>query len=737
VAVSLTELLNRARWVKRILFLCDRRELRKQAKNVFGEFLADAPLAIVGTKTASDRHQRVYLATYPAMRQVFQTFDVGFFDLIIADESHRSIYNTYGDLFQYFDCLQIGLTATPVEFVSRNTYRMFDCEDQSPTAYYSLEQAVKEGYLVPFEVYTHTTQFLRGGIKYQDLNEEQRKQLEDDGENPQLFDYEAEDIDRQIFNKDTNRAVLRNLMEAGIRDGSGQRVGKSIIFARSHAHAMLLRELYDEMYPQYGGKFCQVIDHYDPRAEQLIDDFKGAGSNDALTIAISVDMLDTGVDIPEIVNLVFAKPIKSKVKFWQMIGRGTRLCLDLFGLGQHKKMFRIFDHWGNFDYFDLHYIPTDNAPGKALMQQVFEGRIDVAATALAQSELDAFKAVVKVLREDIAALPEESIPVREKWKEVRVATSPGALEAFNPATVALLRRDVAPLMQWINIRGHAEAYSLDLLVARLQVELMRKSSRVQDLKDELLARVVVLQPHLNPVRERAETIKRVKSSAFWAKATVRDLEELRLELRGIMHLRQKPTGPTGIPPKVVDIHEDKAKYEVTRRSASLKTIDMKAYEKRVEEALIQLFDRDPTLQKIRAGEPVTEADLKSLTSLVLTQNPDINLGLLRDFYAETAIPLDYIIRSIVGMDAAAVRMRFEAFTQRYPSLTPKQIRFLGLLQNHIARHGSIEVARLYDDPFTLVDADGLDGVFADEHQATELIGLINTFQPKNDNKETY
>src|SRR5207249_2028936 len=254
------------------------------------------------------------------------------------------------------------------------------------------------------------------------------------------------------FNKDTNRKILRNLMENGIQDATGQRAGKSIIFARSHEHAVLMRELFDEMYPQYGGRLCQVIDTYDPRAEQLIDDFKGGGGNDDFAIAISVDMLDTGIDIPEIVNLVFAKPIKSKVKFWQMIGRGTRLCPDLFGSGLHKKVFRIFDHWGNFDYFDLRYIAAEPTPGKALMQQVFEARIDLAATALAQSEPDAFKVAVKVLREDIAGLPEESIPVREKWKEVRVASDTGKLDAFAPSSVAILRQEIPPLMQWGNIR---------------------------------------------------------------------------------------------------------------------------------------------------------------------------------------------------------------------------------------------------------------------------------------------
>ncbi|HDZ61784.1 MAG TPA: DUF4145 domain-containing protein, partial [Nitrospirae bacterium] len=316
VAIGLTDLLIRAGWVKRVLFLCDRKELRKQAKNVFNDFINE-PLTIVRAGTAKDRTKRIYLATYPAMMKIFETFDVGFFDLIIADESHRSIYNRYRDLFVYFDCLQIGLTATPVEYVARNTYRIFDCEDKHPTAYYSIERAVGEEYLVPYEVFTHTTAFLRSGIKYSQLTDEQRRQLEEDGEDPETFDYDATDVDRQIFNRDTNRAILRNLMENGLRDATGQRPGKSIIFARNHKHAILLSELFDQMYPQYGGSFCQVIDNYDPRAEQLIDDFKGYGNNKDLTVAISVDMLDTGIDVPEIVNLVFAKPIKSKVKFWQ------------------------------------------------------------------------------------------------------------------------------------------------------------------------------------------------------------------------------------------------------------------------------------------------------------------------------------------------------------------------------------------------------------------------------------
>lgn len=724
VAISLVDLLLRAGWVKRVLFLCDRKELRKQAKNVFNEFINE-PMTIVRAGTAKDRTKRIYLATYPAMMKIFQTFDVGFFDLIIADESHRSIYNRYHDLFQYFDSFQVGLTATPVDFISRNTFRLFDCEEQDPTAYYPLERAVDEGYLVPYEVYTHTTNFLRSGIKYSQLTDEQRQQLDDDGEDPETFDYDATQVDKQIFNKETNRAILRNLMEHGIRDASGQKVGKTIVFARSHQHALLLSQLFDEMYPQYGGNFCQVIDNYDPRAEQLIDDFKGDGGNKDLTIAISVDMLDTGIDVPEIVNLVFAKPVKSKVKFWQMIGRGTRLCKHLLGPDRHKTVFRIFDHWGNFEYFDQNRPEAEPVQGKPLMQRVFEARIELAETALAKAELAIFEKAIILIGKDLASLPEQTIAVREKWQEKRSVSRPEVLNQFSPATVQVLKREMAPLMQWVPIRDHVDAYEFDLLVATMQTELLRGSGVFADQQGDLINRVATLLMHLNPVRAKAETIKKVQQPAFWESVSVSALEEVRQELRAIMHHRQKgDVDPSQ--PKIVDVSD--GEIEFTQRKANLKEVDMAAYKRRVEEALQELFTSSPTLQKIRAGEPVTAGDLNALISLVLTQHPGVNLELLKEFYAETAAPLDFIIRSLIGMDPEVVKRHFALFVQRYPKITANQTLFLSLLQNHIAKYGTIELAKLYEPPFTNINSDGLDGVFTDEQQIDDLLTIIQTFQ---------
>jgi len=727
VAIALAELLIRAGWVKRVLFLCDRRELRKQAKNAFSDFLSE-PIRIVSSRVNQSASERIFLATYPAMQKVHQSFDVGFFDLIIADESHRSIYNIYGDMFHYFDCLQIGLTATPIDFVSRNTFSLFGCEGQLPTANYDLEQAVQDGFLTPFEVFEHTTQFLREGIRLDILTKDQIQELEEQGEDPAQYDFSSEQIDKIIYNKDTNRAILRNLMENGIRDATGQLPGKSIIFARNHQHAVLMRQMFDEMYPQYGGRFCQVIDNYDPRAEQLIDDFKGDGANSELTIAISVDMLDTGIDIPEILNLVFAKPVRSPVKFWQMIGRGTRLKPDLFGPGKDKKTFRIFDHWGNFERFEMGYRPAEPTVSKPLLQLVFEERVLVAETALRMSEVAIFDEVIELIAKDIEALPEESVSVREKWREKRAVAVPATLRAFAPATVAMLRQVIAPLMQWRNVRGLSDAYALDLLMARAQIAVLRNSGDVADLKIDLLDRLSALQMHLNPVREKAEVIKRVKSDEFWNGVTVIDLESVRKPLREIMHHRDRQGG-TPLPAKIIDVTEDAAGFQTNRRATTLKTVDMKAYQQIVEGELKRHFDTNPTLKKIRAGEAVSEADIQALVSLVLIQSPNPSRDVLEEFFADTALPLDFAIRSIVGLDPEAVAARFAEFARRHPTLTAKQTRFLGLLQNHIARFGSVTLDRLYEQPFTVVDADGLDGVFEKPEEIDDLLDILSIFAP--------
>lgn len=731
VAISLCEVLLRAKWAKRVLFLCDRTELRKQAHNAFRAHLPDEPRTYITSATSKDRENRIYLATYPAMMGCYESFDVGFFDLIIADESHRSIYNRYRELFSHFDCLQVGLTATPVERIAQNTYKIFGCEDRDPTAYFSIEQAIKSTppYLVPFEVITHTTPFLRKGIKYSEMSREQQQQLEEYEADPEAIEFDKSDVDKAVFNKDTCRVILRNLMENGIRDATGTRVGKSIIFARNHNHAVLLQNLFDEMYPQYGGQFCRVIDNYDPRAEELIDDFKGEGSNPDLTIAISVDMLDTGIDVPEIVNLVFAKPVYSCVKFWQMIGRGTRLCENLFGPGKHKTHFLIFDHWKNFENFAEHYKAAEPKQSKSLPQIAFENRIKLAEDALNQANPEGFELAISLIAKDIADLPGNTIAVKEKWKEIKAVSNPERLRHFDAATKAMLLNEIAPLMQWRNIGGNDAAHKFDLLVCRMQTEHLKQSASFDDLTNELRAQLDDLPMNLSQVKAVAPLIVEARKNEFWTDATVGKLEDMRCQLRGVMQFRQSGGGSGRLPPKVIDIKEDRSLTETAKYAVNLEGLELAAYRNRVEKVLRELFETNDTLKRIKNGQPVSDSDLEALSSLVLTQDPMLNLKDLLEYYPDCAGQLDLAIRGIIGLDAAAVGKRFTTFVQQHPTMNSAQIRFLNLLQNHIAKYGSIELDRLYEAPFTTIHTDSIDGLFTNREQSNALIDIINQFQP--------
>lgn len=723
VAIALAELLMRAGFAKRILFLCDRKELRRQAKNTFTQFMPDCNVTVLSRH--KDIGAQVVLATYPAMMKRFQDYDVAWFDLVIADESHRSIYNKYRDLFLYFDALQLGLTATPRHKVSHNTYAMFDCKAEDPTYFYEYERAVDEGYLVDFTPIAVTSRFLREGIHSDQLSEKEKQRLEEEGIDPESLDIEAERLDKQAYNKDTNRKILQNLMENGLRDATENGPGKSIIFARNHVHAELLGKLFQEMYPEFGPNYCVVIDNYNPCAEQLIDDFKTPGADPV--IAVSVDMLDTGIDVPEVLNLVFAKPVKSYVKFWQMIGRGTRLCKDLHGPGKDKARFYLFDHWGNCEYFDTARALEEASSSVSLLERLFEARLVLAETALNKYDKDSFERTVPLIRAMLKGLPDNSLPVQEKYRHKLFALSGSTLEQFEPATVEVLRRELAPLMRYVSIRGEKDAYAFDLLLTELQSALLRESAGVEGLRAELDNALAGLQTNITAVRDKFEHIKTLREEHFWQQALpelVPALEEKRQTLRGIMQYSLAPGKPPGLPPLVLDIADSDVRYTVggrLRPSAQ----DMREYRERVRGVLEPHFLTDPTLRKLRRGEGLTDGDFDRLASLVLTQNAGVDLADLRDFYPATP-QLEKELRAIVGMDAEVVRERFAMFFHNHPSLSSLQIAFLNLLQKHIQAYGPVRLENLYEAPFTHMNAEGPDGVFPEEEQMRDLIHVLHS-----------
>ena len=469
-AMAIIDGLIKANWVKRILFLVDRDELRKQSNNAFKNHLDSLSRILINSETKGEQNKKVYIATYPAMMQAYHLYTPGFFDLIIADESHRSLYNVYKEILDYFDAFQIGLTATPVNYISRNTFTLFGTDDQNPTFNYDIDDAVAEKHLVPYKVKKVQTGFLDRGIKYKDLSPEQRRALEEQVENAEAANFESNDLEVTITNKETNRKIIKTLMDDGLKDNNGN-LGKTIIFARNHKHGELIETLFNEMYPEYKGKYARLIDSHDPNASLLLDNFKGETQDNEINIAISVSMLDTGVDVPELLNLVFAKPIYSKVKFWQMIGRGTRLCKNLLASGKDKEHFVIFDNYENFEFFGENpegYVPKEQP---SLYERLFEARIILAEKAKEIENNEIFNNTVKLIKNDIKTLPEKSVDVMDKAMLINdVLTNELYWQNFDENFVDMLMKKIKPLMKRQKTSFELDkALQFDIQVTQLQV----------------------------------------------------------------------------------------------------------------------------------------------------------------------------------------------------------------------------------------------------------------------------
>lgn len=726
VAIALSKLMGEANWAKRILFLCDRKELRRQALTNYKALLPSEPRHSIGETGDIDEHATIYVATYPGMMNRFQQLDVGYFDMIIADESHRSIYNKYRDIFDYFDALQVGLTATPVEFVNRNTFTLFGCEEKTPSFAFTFDDAISHQppFLCEYEAKEITYGFIREGLAYDDLNEEQQAQLEEDlgEEKAKLTKVKGKNIGKDLFSEDTDRRILENLMQNGIKDATGSQIGKTIIFAQNQKHADHLHKVFCDHWPQYGAKACKVIHNKVTRADTLIDNFKKEVTD--FRIAISVDMLDTGIDVPEVVNLVFAKPVRSKVKFWQMIGRGTRLSENLFGPGQHKTKFLIFDHYENFTYFKESYKEVENAYSTPLLQQVFEARIQLAEVALKQQDLNALEGVTKLLRADVTALPEKALAVRRELKTVHQLQQTELIEHFQPATIAILKDKMAPLMAQRPLKCK-DASQWDLMMAQAQIAQLQGSAELENIKSEVLGRVSLLAINLDVVKRQIQNIEGIKTQAFWLECNFEKLEEKRIDMRSIMQYRQKGQVPPSLgnnSTKTVD--EGETTYTVHRPIVS--DDNVLAYKLELKRTLEGLMEKSDVLKAINNGQQVTEAQLQQLTSTILSTNPNVPPDVLNDFYGRTAEDLAVTIRELIGLQPEAVNNHFQSFLHNHPALSAVQVKFLNLLKGHIANNGTIEIKELYAAPFTSLNPAGPDGVFS-ESDVDDLIAVLKPY----------
>lgn len=715
-AIALADLLMRAGWVKRTLFLADRIALVKQAVSAFKTHLP----AVATVDLTSDRQAegRVYVSTYPTMMGLIgegqagelKRFGPGFFDLVVIDEAHRSVYQKYRSIFAYYDSLLLGLTATPKDEVDRNTYSLFDLKPGVPTDEYSLEEAVADGYLVPLRAIAVPLKFPRKGLKYADLSEEEQEQWDEqdwgDGEPPEEVDAEA--VNRWLFNADTVDKMLETLMTKGRRVAGGDRIGKTIIFAKNNEHAEFIVERFDVNYPQYAGSFARAVTYRTEYAQSLIDDF--SVKEKAPHIAVSVDMLDTGIDVPEVVNLVFFKVVRSRTKFWQMLGRGTRLCPGLYGPGQGKKDFFVFDCCGNFDFFSQEIEPSKGSTPPSLTQRLFSERIELLLALDESGAGDAERVrgeTVALLREQVAGMNPDNFLVRPHREKVERYRERVAWDELDQASAAELANQLADLPTAAQDDDES-AKRFDLIVLQLQLCRLRGEGGEERLKRQVqvVAAGLLEQTAIPVIGERQLLLEELAGEEWWVGVTVPMLEAARLRVRSLVRLLEKRKRSA----IYTDFVDELGEVEEVKLPGISAGLDHEGFRERVKSRLESDGDRHVAVRKLRENVPLTPADQEELERIVIEADPmgrDYLNRLRGDSYG-----LGEFIRSLVGLDRSALVDAFSEFLEQ-DAYSPAQLDFINLLIDHLATNGLMDPDGLYEPPFADVVPQGPEELFPD------------------------
>ena len=720
--IALTDLLMRAGWVKRVLFLADRTALVNQAVNAFKTHLPDSgPVNLV---TEGSEQGRVYVSTYQTMVGKIdeylsdgkRRFGVGHFDLVVIDEAHRSVYRKYRGIFDYFDSLLVGLTATPKDEVDKNTYDLFDLETGVPTDAYSLDDAIRDGYLVPPRGVSVPLKFVREGVRYDDLSEDEKDEwdeldwgVDDDGvpiEPPD--EVNAAELNKWLFNEDTVERVLVYLMTEGIRVADGDRLGKTIIFAKNQRHADYIKQRFDVNYPALdAGHFARVITHQVNYAQSLIDDF--SNEDKAPHIAISVDMLDTGIDVPEIVNLVFFKLVRSKTKFWQMLGRGTRLRKDLFGLYNDKTSFNVFDFCGNLEYFSQQLDQADSSGRPPLHEILFAARLELldaldGTEALASERSD----VAAILHEAVASMNENNFLVRPHLELVERFRTPEAWDTITVEDLAALKQRVAGLPDQLDPENE-DAKRFDVVMLNAQLGLLRhepfEQQRTRVIR--IASALEDLGTAIPAVAEQLDLIAEIQTDEWWTDVTFPMLEDARKRLRNLVQIAE-PVHKTVLYSDFVDTMGESTEIELLGMGGSAGTYEFEQFRKKAQRFLNEHLAND-IVAKVRSGEPLTAADMDELQRVLVAAG----IGDTETFAqaSERAGSFALFIRTLVGLDRAAAKRAFATFLndKRY---SLNQINFVNLVINYLTQHGTIDPARVYDSPFTNYAPQGPEHLFA-------------------------
>lgn len=735
--IALTDLLMRAGWVKRVLFLADRTALVNQAVNAFKAHLPDsAPVNLV---TEPNEDGRVYVSTYQTMvgkideyrNDGARRFGVGHFDLVVIDEAHRSVYRKYRGIFDYFDSLLVGLTATPKDEVDKNTYDLFDLETGVPTDAYSLDEAIKDGFLVPPRGVSVPLKFVREGIRYDDLSEDEKDAWddldwgEDDDGNPAEppDEVNAAQLNKWLFNEDTVDRVLQHLMTEGIKVAGGDRLGKTIIFAKNQRHADYIKERFDANYPALdAGNFARVITHQVRYGQSLIDDF--SNKYKAPHIAISVDMLDTGIDVPEVVNLVFFKLVRSKTKFWQMLGRGTRLCENLFGLGDDKAAFNVFDFCQNLEYFSQDIGRAEPTGGKPLSEILFSTRLELLQALNGIEALGDERAeIARTLRETVASMNENNFLVRPHLELVERFRTSEAWDEVSLEDLAALNERVAKLPDQLDPENE-DAKRFDVLVLNAQLSLLqhepfeRQRKRVIDIASALED----LGTAIPAVAEQMELIIDIQADEWWVDINYPILEDARRRLRRLVQLIER-VRKTPLYSDFTDALGEASEIELPGTGASIGSPEFAQFRKKTQRFLAENLANE-IVARVRNGEKITAADMAELQRVLVASGIGDDATFAQA--SERAGSFGLFVRSLVGLERAAAKRAFAKFLddKRY---SRNQLTFVNLVIDYLTEHGAIEPARVYDSPFTAVAPEGPETIFV-ESDLDEFFDVVKALR---------
>ncbi|MDC7124864.1 MAG: DEAD/DEAH box helicase family protein [Spirochaetales bacterium] len=736
--IALIKQLQQANWTKRTLFLCDRISLLGQAKDAFNNLLPTAPP--VDLRADKDNTTaRLCLSTYGTMMGLIdevqngiRTFDPGHFDLIVLDEAHRSVYQKYGAIFEYFDSILVGLTATPKKEIDKNTFDLFRVQHGVPSFNYTLEEAVLNEHLVYFDAVKVSSNLSRDGITYNELSEEEKEEYElhfsdeDTGALPEKIDKNA--LNQWLFNQDTVDLILETLMREGIKIEGGDKLGKTIIFAKNKDHAQFVVERFNKNYPKYAGNFCKKIDYsLGKDAETLIRQFK---VDNTFQIAVSVDMLDTGIDIPSCVNLVFAKPVYSSTKFWQMIGRGTRLCPDLFGPGMDKKNFRIFDCCENFEFFKMNPEGRKGGNVEPISQKIFKRYLEI-ATALNKTEEPENKQLrtdaLDFLHTYVCAMEEDNFIIRPKIEWVRKYNDREEWNLLTDAKVSEIYNNISPLPSTLDLDDQ-DAKEWDLLLLNTQISLLDSNSLKFDKQKSVIqdvgVSIIEQLSNMPEVKKLLPFIEAVSEDSYWNDITIVMVEEIRRKLRLLVRFLEKKKKE-----KIYSNFEDGGLEISSVDTSYFSPGELKKYKEKMEAILNQMVeDTSTTIYKIRHNIPITELDLEVLDSKLFHEAAErdafhsiYDSNVASKWEGLVNPPLSMLIRSIVGLDKKDIEKEFSSFVTN-SDYTSIEYKFVQQIIDILSKDGFIHLSALYEPPFKDLHDGGPDEVFGKE--ADKIFSII-------------